>query len=183
MKMEELLQAPGLVLAGDSNRTLNYARDPHNVITQMFAAQLPAIQNGFFNAHLTKGVIVQPHWHTNATEMVFLISGEIVTSVFNPFTQQPMAYRLLPGQVSIFPKGWFHWIWAESDHAHFLTIFDKPTPDIVLGSDFLRFTPKEVMNRAYCIDEAEYAQAVAPLQQSVILGPPPGCGDAVQQET
>ncbi|TXK85180.1 cupin domain-containing protein [Paenibacillus sp. N3.4] len=124
---------------------------------------------------MSKGIIIQPHWHTNVTEMVFVISGEVITSVFNPFTQKLMTYQLKPGQVCMLPKGWFHWIVAQTDHVHLLTIFDQPTPDIVYGSDFLRFTPKEVMNRAYCVDENDYAKAVAPLQESIILGPPLDC--------
>ncbi|GAB6990185.1 cupin domain-containing protein [Paenibacillus pini] len=172
---DSVLQSPNLKLAADSNQVLNYKRDPQNYITQLFGEQLPAIKNGFFNAHLSKGIIVQPHWHTNVTEMVYVISGEVITSVFNPFEQRLMTYHLKPGQVSIFPKGWFHWIVAETDHAHILTIFDHPTPDIVYGSDFLASIPKEVMQRAYCINEQEYARAVAPIRESVILGPPVEC--------
>lgn len=178
--LDPVLQAPDLKLAADSNQVLNYKRDPNNYITQLFGEQLPAIRNGFFNVHLSKGIIIQPHWHTNVTEMVFVISGEVVTSVFDPFTQRLMTYHLKPGQVSILPKGWFHWIIAQTDQVHLLTIFDQPTPDIVYGSDFLRAIPKEVMMRAYCINEEDYATAVAPLRESVILGPPPGCSASVE---
>ena len=173
--IDAVLQSPNLCLAADSNQVLNYKRDPHNYITQLFGEQLPAIKTGLFNVHLSKGVIVTPHWHTNVNETVFVISGEVITSVFNPFTQRLMTYHLKPGQVSLLPKGWFHWIIAECDHTHILTIFDQPTPDIIYGSDFLRCIPKEVMQRAYCINEQDYAKAVAPIQESVILGPPIGC--------
>lgn len=169
------LMSPSLTLMADSNKVVNYKRDPHNYITQLFGAQFPAIRTGFFNVHLSKGIIIQPHWHTNVTELVFVISGEVVTTVFNPFTQNLMTYKLRPGQVSEFPKGWFHWIVALTNNTHLLTIFDEPTPDIVYGSDFLRFTPEEIMKLAYCVNEEEYAKAVAPIQESVILGPPPGC--------
>lgn len=168
------LQSPNIQLAADSNQVLNYKRDPQNYITQLFADQLPTIKNGFFNVYLSKGIIVQPHWHTNVDEMIVMISGEATTSVFNPFTQRLMTYYLKPGQVSMLPKGWFHWIIAQSDHVYFLAIFDQPTPDIVYGSDFLRFIPKEVMQRAYGINEQDYANAVAPLRESVVLGPPVG---------
>lgn len=174
--IDAILQSPDLRLAADSNQVLNYQRDPQNYITQVFGAQLPAIKTGFFNLHLTRGIIVQPHWHTNVNEMVFVICGEVVTSVFDPFTQRLMTYYLKPGQISLFPKGWFHWIVTESDHAHLLTIFDQPTPDIVYGSDFLRAIPKEVIQQAYCVNAEDYARAVAPIRESVILGPPVGCG-------
>uniref|UniRef100_UPI001E2EA408 cupin domain-containing protein n=1 Tax=Paenibacillus forsythiae TaxID=365616 RepID=UPI001E2EA408 len=173
--MNSPLSSPEPALAADSNKHINYRRDAHNYLTQVFEAQLPAIPTGFFNAHMTKGFVVQPHWHTNATELVFVISGEITTSVFNPCTQQLITYKLTPGQVSLFPKGWFHWIVVLSEQAHFLTIFDVPTPDVVYGSDFLKAVPPEVLNRAYCVNEKDYRQAVAPLQESVIIGPPPGC--------
>lgn len=174
--LNPVLTSPSLTLMGDSNDVVNYRRDADNYVTQLFGTQLPAIDTGFFNVRLTKGIVVQPHWHTNASELVFVISGEVMTSVFNPYTQKLMTYRLKPGQVSVLPKGWFHWIVTLSDKAHILTIFDQPTPDIVFGSDFLSSTPGEVMNRAYCVNEEDYAKAVAPIKESVILGPPPGCG-------
>lgn len=175
MEKEAILKSPNLNLTADSNKTVTYKHDPHNYITQVFEEQLPAIKTGLFNVHMNKGFIVQPHWHTNVNELVFVISGEVVTSVFDPYTQKLKSYRIKPGQVSMLPLGWFHWIVAMKDDTHFLTIFDEPTPDIVYGSDFLRFTPKEIMHLAYCIDEEKYAEAVAPIQESIILGPPACC--------
>ena len=174
--MNPVLMSPNLNLAADASAVVNYRRDDRNYLTQVFGEQLPAIATGLFDVHLSQGAIVQPHWHTNVNELVYVISGEIVTSVFNPFAQKLMTYRLKPGQVMMFPKGWFHWIVAMTDGTHFLTIFDRPAPDIVYGSDFLRAIPPEVMQRAYCIRAEDYRKAVAPLQESVILGPPPGCG-------
>lgn len=86
--LDPVLQAPDLKLAADSNQVLNYKRDANNYITQLFGEQLPAIRNGFFNAHMSRGFIVQPHWHTNVTEMIFVISGELIASVFDPFTPE-----------------------------------------------------------------------------------------------
>lgn len=174
--IDPILKSPNLNLAADSNQYVFYKRDAHNYVTQLFGEQLPAIKNGFFNVYLSKGIIVQPHWHPNATEMVVVIRGEVVTAVFNPFTQKVMAYYLKPGQVAVLPQGWFHWIIAETNDVYALTIFDVPTPDVVLGSDFLRCIPKEVLGRAYCINEEDYARAIAPLHESVILGPPLDCG-------
>lgn len=173
--MNDLLSSPDLNLMGDSNLCMNYQRDPCNYITQLFGTQLPAIPTGFFNVHMTKGMIVQPHWHPNCTEVVIVIDGCVLTSVFNPFTRRLMTYQLGPGQVVVFPRGWFHWIVTLSEHTYFLTIFDVPTPDIVMGADFLKCIPVEVLNRAFCIDEAAYQAATAPMKESVLIGPPPGC--------
>ncbi|WP_369406110.1 cupin domain-containing protein [Alicyclobacillus kakegawensis] len=172
MLRDFILQSPDLVLKADSNVVLSYKRDSRNYITQLFAAQLPAIKTGLFNVHMSKGIIIQPHWHTNVTETLIVINGKVKTSVFNPFTQELMTYRLGPGQVSVFPRGWFHWIVARSDDVHLLAIFDRPTPDIVYGSDFLRAIPGKIINRAYGVDAQAYSTTVAPIQESVVLGPP-----------
>ncbi|KAA9006504.1 cupin domain-containing protein [Paenibacillus spiritus] len=177
----ELLQSPDLTLAADSNVTLYYKRDDRNYVTELFGKEFPAIVNGFFSIHLDKGFVVQPHWHPSVNEMVYVICGEVKTTVFNPFTQHRMTYCLRPGQVAVFPKGWFHWIVGVGEHSHFLTIFDRPTADVVLGSDFLRCTPPEIMNMAYCIDPAKYAEAVSPITESVILGPPLCCDPSAAQ--
>ncbi|MEK0317223.1 cupin domain-containing protein [Cohnella sp. 56] len=173
-----LLQSPSLNLSADSTQKVAYAKNAQNVITQLFAEQFPAVRTGFFNIHMSQGVVVSPHWHTNATELVFVISGELQTSVFNPFTRQLMTYRLKPGQVSEFPLGWFHWLVALTDQTHLLTIFDVPTPDIVYGGDFLRMLPPEIAARAFCVNPTAYAQTISPIQPPVILGPPPGCSPA-----
>ncbi|RYL86842.1 cupin domain-containing protein [Sporolactobacillus sp. THM19-2] len=169
---------PAFTLFADSTKKVTEHLDAYNTVTQLFGPQFPEIRNGFFNIHMTRGIIIQPHWHTNVSEMIFIISGSVITSVFNPFTQKMMSYQVGPGQVSMLPKGWFHWIIALTDDVHLLTIFDQPTPDVVFGSDFLRLTPPEVMHRAYCVPPVTYAQAVAPIRQSTILGPPAGCFEA-----
>jgi quercetin dioxygenase-like cupin family protein len=166
---------PSFTLSADSTKVVVERRDANNYVSQLFGSQFPEIKNGFFNVHMTRGIAIQPHWHTNASEMIFMISGSAITSVFNPFTQNLMSYQIGPGEVSVLPKGWFHWIIALTEDVHLLAIFDQPTPDVVFGSDFLRYTPAEVMNRAYCVDPATYTKAVAPIHQSTILGPPLDC--------
>lgn len=170
--INEILQSPNLRLAADSNQVLNYKRDPDNYITQLYGEQLPALRTGLLNIYLSKGIIVQPHWHTNADETIYVVSGEVIASVFDIFARKLITYHLKAGQVAVFPKGWFHWFIAATDDTHVLAVFDQPTPDIVYGSDFLHFTPKEVMNRAYGVNEEDYARAISPIKESVVLGPP-----------
>lgn len=59
--IDPVLQSPNLSLAADSTTVLNYKLDSRNYLTQLFGEQLPAIRNGFFNVHMSKVVIVQPH--------------------------------------------------------------------------------------------------------------------------
>lgn len=37
------------------------------------------------------------------------------------------------------------------------------------------FTPKEVIQRAYCVNEEDYERTVAPLKESVVLELPTDC--------
>lgn len=178
--MNPVLQDPRLCLCADSTQTLAYRRDSRNYVTQLFGPDFPAVETGFFNIHMSQGMIVPPHWHTNADELVFVICGGIVASVFNPFTRKLITCTLKPGQVVQLPKGWFHWFIAITDNTHVLTIFDVPTPDVVFGADFLSCIPPEVMNRAFCINPQDYAKAVAPIQDALLLGPPPSCAPMAQ---
>ncbi|KHF37520.1 Cupin [Paenibacillus sp. P1XP2] len=155
------LTSPSLNLSADSNEVVTYRRDWWNYITQLFSPQLPAAETGFFNIRMSRGVMITPHWHTNSSEMVVVIAGEVTTSVFNPNTQRLMTYRLGPGKVAQFPKGWFHWIVSLTDDTFIMAIFDRPNSDIVYAADFLRFTPKEIMGLAYGVNPEEFAQTVA----------------------
>ncbi|WP_369125276.1 cupin domain-containing protein [Alicyclobacillus fastidiosus] len=60
--------------------------------------------------YLTKGHMREPHWHPNADELDYVISGEVTVSILDPNTLQVCNYRLKPGQVTLIPKRWFHWI-------------------------------------------------------------------------
>ena len=171
------LTSPSLNLSADSNEVVTYRRDSRNYITQLFSPQLPAAETGFFNIRMSRGVMITPHWHTNTNEMVVVITGEATTSVFNPNTQRLMTYRLGPGQVAQFPKGWFHWVVSLADDTFIMAIFDRPNSDIVYAADFLRYTPKEIMGMAYGVDPEGLAQAAASIKQSVILGPPVESGN------
>jgi hypothetical protein len=81
----------------------------------------------------------------------------------------------VPGQVVNIPQGWWHYEIATLDNTHLLAIFDAPFPDVIYGSDILRLTPSNVLAYTYCLDEANLKNTLAPLKDTVVLGPPNGC--------
>lgn len=125
--------------------------------------------------YLSKGNVVEPHYHQNAAELVYCISGAAEISLINPFTNQLLHFNVVPGQVVNIPQGWWHYEIATLDNTHLLAIFDAPVPDVIYGSDILRLTPSNVLAYTYCLDEAKLKDTLAPLTDTVVLGPPNGC--------
>jgi hypothetical protein len=87
--------------------------------------------------------------------LVHCISEAATISILNPFTKQLLHYTITPGQVANVPQGWWHYEIATLDNTHLLAIFDAPTPEVILGSDILKFTPAIIIAHTYCIDEAQ----------------------------
>lgn len=125
--------------------------------------------------YLTKGNVIEPHYHQNATELIYCIAGSAEIALLNPFLNKYLNFYIEPGQVVNVPHGWWHYEIALTDDTHLLAIFDAPTPDVIFGSDILRLTPANVLAYTYCLDEAQLKTALAPLTNTVILGPPANC--------
>jgi len=119
--------------------------------------------------------MIEPHYHQNAAELVYCISGAAIVSILNPFTKEIKNYPIEPGQVANVPQGWWHYEIATVNDTHLLAIFNAPTPDVILGSDILKFTPSNVMAHACCLDETQWKKTIAPVVPSTYIGPPKDC--------
>ncbi|MNC61398.1 hypothetical protein D3C81_2035000 [compost metagenome] len=73
------------------------------------------------------------------------------------------------------PQGWWHYEMATTDNTHILAIFNAPTPEVILGSDILKFTPTNIMAHTYCIDENKWKEAIAPVKPTTYIGPYADC--------
>jgi Cupin len=124
---------------------------------------------------LSTNNVVEPHYHQNAAELVYCISGSAIVSILNPFTKQLISFKITPGQVAKVPHGCWHYEIALQDDTHLLAIFDAPTPEVILGSDILKFTPANIMAYTYCLDENQWKQAIAPVKPSTYIGPYKDC--------
>lgn len=129
---------------------------------------------------LSKSNVVEPHYHQNAAELVYCISGCAVVSLINPFTNELLHFPISPGQVANVPQGWWHYEVATTDCTHLLAIFNAPTPEVVLGSDILSKTPANVLAHTYCLNEALVKEALAPVKPQTFIGPPADCCDPSQ---
>lgn len=157
----------------DSRNNIFFKRNEENIAYEVTSTQLPAMQGGaFVDLFLTKGHIREPHWHPNAWELDVVVSGEIVTSIVNPDTKQLQHYRARPGQVVFIPMAWWHWITPISEKVHLHLFFNNDQVESAEGSDMLRLTPPEVFQAAYNIHAEQLAELLAPLTESVVIGPP-----------
>lgn len=157
-----------------NNRT--FTKDSGNYINALGVSQLNTLGNSsLLDIFLTRGNVVEPHTHQNASELVYCISGAAVISMINPFTKEVIHLSVSPGQVGNVPQGWFHWEMATQDNTHLLAIFDAPVPEFIAVSDFLRLAPPEVVAHTYCLDLATYNAAIGPIRDTVVIGPPVFC--------
>jgi len=164
--------SPSAQFAFDVNKSTLFKKDNQNYINILGIQQLNTLENvSLLDIFLSTNNVVEPHYHQNAAELVYCISGTATVSILNPFTKQIMNYTIAPGQVANVPQGWWHYEVALVDHTHLLAIFDAPTPEVILGSDLLKFTPASIMAHTYCLDENLWEQAIAPVTPSTYIGP------------
>lgn len=150
-----------------------FRRNAENIAYAVTNVQLPALMGiAVIDVFLSKGHIREPHWHTNANELDVIVSGEVIISVLDPGVPQLLTYHVGPGQSVFIPVGFWHWITATADETHFLTILSNEAPGTVEGSNMLRLTPPEVFQLAYGVNAEEIAEALAPINQAVVIGPP-----------
>ncbi|CAH1190477.1 hypothetical protein PAECIP111892_00206 [Paenibacillus auburnensis] len=168
--------SPNTQFTFDLNCSTLFKKDDCNYINVMGIKELNTLDNtSLLDIFLSKSNVVEPHYHQNAAELVYCISGEAVVSLINPFTGELLHFTITPGQVANVPQGWWHYEVATVDCTHLLAIFNAPTPQVILGSDILSKTPARVLAHTYCLNEAMLKETLAPLKPMTFIGPPADC--------
>jgi quercetin dioxygenase-like cupin family protein len=160
----------------DVNTSPLFIKDNKNYINILGIQQLNTLENvSLLDIFLSTNNVVEPHYHQNAAELVYCISGSATVSILNPFTKQILNYTITSGQVANVPQGWWHYEVALVDNTHLLAIFNAPTPEVILGSDILKFTPSHIMSHTYCLDESKWNEVISPVKPSTYIGPYKDC--------
>ncbi|WP_110929654.1 cupin domain-containing protein [Bacillus massiliglaciei] len=161
----------------DVNQNRLNTRNAENFINRLGRDNLNTLGDvSLLDIYLSKGHYVEPHYHQNAAELVYCISGAAQVSLINPFTNKVFNIPIKPGQVANIPQGWWHWEMATKERTHLLTIFDAPYPEYIFGSDILTKTPIEVLAKTYCLDPQLLKKTLAPLRnRTIVIGPPDEC--------
>ncbi|MEH7415711.1 cupin domain-containing protein [Neobacillus drentensis] len=160
----------------DVNQSPLFKKDHNNYINVLGVKQLNTLENvSLLDIFLSTNNVVEPHYHQNAAELVYCISGAATVSLLNPYTKQIQSYSITPGQVANVPQGWWHYEVATAERTHLLAIFDAPTPQVILGSDILKFTPSAIMSQTYCLNEDQWKQITASVKPDTYIGPYQNC--------
>ncbi len=168
--------SPSTQYTFDVNKSPLFKKDNQNLINVLGVQQLNTLENvSLLDIFLSANNVIEPHYHQNAAQLVYCISGAATVSIFNPFTKQLLDFSITPGQVANVPQGWWHYEVATVDHTHLLAIFDAPTPEVILGSDLLTFTPANIMAHTYCLNENQWKKVTAPVKPSTYIGPYKDC--------
>ncbi|SDL86100.1 cupin domain-containing protein [Sediminibacillus halophilus] len=173
--------SPSAQFTFDVNKSNLFKKDNQNLINILGIQQLNTLENvSLLDIFLSRTNVVEPHYHQNAAELVYCISGAATVSIMNPYTKEILNFPITPGQVANVPQGWWHYEMATVDNTHLLAIFDAPTPEVILGSDLLKFTPANVMAHTYCLDQQQWEKTIAPIQPSTYIGPYKDCQQGSQ---
>ncbi|WP_203232156.1 cupin domain-containing protein [Paenibacillus pinistramenti] len=168
--------SPDVQFTYDLKNNNFFTKDSRNLINALGIQQLNTLGNtSVLDIYLSRGNVIEPHIHQNASELVYCISGSAVVSLINPFTKELLNLPITPGQVANVPQGWWHYEVAGEDNTHLLAIFDAPVPEFIGGSDLLRLTPASIFAHTYCLNEAMVKETLAPITDTVVIGPPNGC--------
>lgn len=169
-------KSPSVQYFDDVNRNRLFTKDQHNYINVLSTQTLNSLDNvSLLDIFMSRSNVVEPHYHQNAAELVYCVSGSVNVSMINPFTNEILSYHITPGQVTNVPQGWWHWEVATEDNTHLIAIFNAPIPEVILGSDILRLTPSNIMAHTYCLNEAQWRDTISPIQMSTFIGPPANC--------
>lgn len=176
--------SPNTQFTFDLNCSTLFKKDDCNYINVLGIKNLNTLDNtSLLDIYLSKSNVVEPHYHQNAAELVYCISGAAVVSLINPFTNELLHFPIMPGQVANVPQGWWHYEVATVDCTHLLAVFNAPTPEVILGSDILSKTPANVLAHTYCLNEALLKEALAPVKPQTFIGPPADCCKPMQAAT
>ena len=120
---------------------------------------------------LKKGGIREPHWHPDAWEFDYCISGRARMSVVAPDNEW-QSFDIEPGQIVFVPQGFFHYFEnIGSEDLRFLIVFNNSTKES--GDDIgisvsLGGMPNEVLAATFGVSESVFDK-IPKLHKGVII--------------
>ncbi len=119
------------------------------------------------------GALREPHWHGNASEFNYCVSGTALVGIVAP-SGESWTFVVEVGDVAYIPNNWFHYIASLNDEPLvLLAFFDAVAPNRVDLSAMTAYFPPEVLAASFSMDPGVFAQL--PKRETVVIaGPVPG---------
>jgi oxalate decarboxylase len=145
-------------------------RMPYGAVRIMDSRQFPVSKTiASALVEVEAGGMRELHWHPNASEWAYFISGEARLTVFaSSHSAQTFDYQA--GDVAYVPRAMPHYVEnTGSTTLRFLEMFRSPVFEDVPLAQWLAFTPHELVRAHLNIDESVLAKV--PRQKMPIVGP------------
>jgi oxalate decarboxylase len=98
---------------------------------------------------LQPGAVRIPHWHPDASELDYVLSGKARIGLGFPDGEWER-FDLDAGQIAVLPQGWFHYIENIGDDVlRMLVIFNNSNPNDLGISEGFQAIPKEVLGLTF----------------------------------
>jgi oxalate decarboxylase len=98
---------------------------------------------------LEPGAVRIPHWHPDASELDYVLSGKAKIGLGFPDGQWER-FKLKAGQIAVLPQGWFHYIQnVGEDTLRMLVIFNNSAPNDIGISQGFQAIPNEVLGLTF----------------------------------
>jgi quercetin dioxygenase-like cupin family protein len=117
---------------------------PGGMVHRANKAAFPALAGvAAFSLALDPHALRQPHLHTNANELSYLVAGQARVGLVGPGGEQHL-FDLAPGEVAYQPMGWVHWFENAGDQPLFAVfMYSHEQPETIDMPDVIPGLPKQ----------------------------------------
>jgi oxalate decarboxylase len=167
------LTGPGAPDLPPSNDTYRFAltrakpqvRTKGGTVTECTVKNFPVVGQSdaaIFLLKLEPGGLREPHWHPNAWELEYVVSGKARLGVVTPQGTTDIV-DLGPGDVGFVPRGWAHYIENIGNTVMTMPIvFGNNNPDDIGLSTFFSGLPTDAFARVFNLPEQTMLKARKP---------------------
>lgn len=121
----------------------------------------------------------EPHWHPNASELNYCISGSAQIGLTSPSGKE-QTFTMGEGDIAFLPTNWFHYIASISDEPlEFLVFFSDPQPQHIDLSQTVGAFPPAIFAASFGIDPKIIA--ALPNRGDILLAGTSGAGTPTPQ--
>ena len=137
-----------------SNTTSTF-KAPLNANQAVNKASQPLLESlGMAQVILKPGELLTPHFHPNATELAYFITGTASVAVYDVQHPKDTApFTINAGDTVLFPQGAVHYVHnVGKDDVNFILTFDNPNFDLLFVTDIFKQFDPAIFEQAFDVN-------------------------------